>query len=350
MIHLQGSADRWDNSVYTDTRTPGATPYYTGNGSQYDPFRASAMLDLKGNVIKQLVLEHTDTVWIQIPMEQGIAYSMGVQTDADVTLSLYNRSDKLVAMSNKQQPAVICDKDVWNHIYYRAEATQTHMLKVQGLRKAKYKEQGFDPSMSSYVVHAPLHTDAKLSTGTDPNYNGSNLTYNGQYAQGEFSFSWPLPITINVRSQWTFLARTKINSKEDNLMLYMFQYNNGATSDYYWKIRAYYNLYDNQLSLVQSYVKQVNLDYPTDTQWHDFAVTYDGDNANFYIDAKLAGTIYLRSSQRDTHYFGITGKGCCSDFYIYKEIIPQQQLTTQSIKKRTAVPSGTFLLQRYPEV
>ena len=78
MIHLQGSADRWDNSVYTDTRTPGATPYYTGNGSQYDPFRASAMLDLKGNVIKQLVLDHTDTVWIQISMDQGIAYSMGV--------------------------------------------------------------------------------------------------------------------------------------------------------------------------------------------------------------------------------------------------------------------------------
>lgn len=350
MLHLQGSTDRWDNSVYTDTRTPGATPYYTGNGSQYDPFRASALFDIHGNVTKQLVLQHTDTVWIQIPMEQGIVYSMGIQAKEDITLQLYDRDQKLVAISNKQEPAVICDKDVWNHIYYIAEKTQTYMLKVIGLKKARYKEQGFDPQFSSYIVNAPLHTDAKLSTGVDPNYNGSSLTYNGKYAQGTFSFSWPLPTIINVRSQWTFLARTKINSKDDNLMLYMFQYNNGATSDYYWKIRAYYNLYDNQLSFVQSYVKQVNLDYPTDTQWHDFGVTFDGDNASFYIDTKLAGTIYLRSDQRDTKYFGITGKGCCSDFYIYKEIIPQQQLTTQSVKKRVPVPSGTFLLQRYPEV
>lgn len=349
MLHLQGSADRWDNSLYTDTRTPGATPYYIGNGSQYDPYRASALFDLQGNVRKQLILQHTDTIWIQIPMEQGIAYSMGIQTAQDVTLYLYDRDQKMVAVSNKQEPAVIFDKDVWNHICYIAEKTQTYMLKVMGLKKARYKEQGFDPQMSSYIVYAPLHDDAKLSTGVSPNYNGSSLTYNGKYAQGTFSFSWPLPTIINVRSKWTFLARIKLNSKQDNLMLYMFQYSNGATSDYYWKIRAYYNLHDNQLSFIQSYVKDVHLDYPTDTQWHDFAVTFDGDNANFYIDTKLAGTVYLSSSQRDTKYFGITGKGCCSDFYIYKQIIPQQQLTTQSVKKRVFVPSGTFLLQRYPE-
>ena len=93
MIHLQESKDRFDNSIYTETKTPGIKDY--GQGTLNNPYRWLMLQQSNPSSVGIPADLNSDSIWIQVPVQKDVQYTLAVQTSDSAFLALYDREGYL---------------------------------------------------------------------------------------------------------------------------------------------------------------------------------------------------------------------------------------------------------------
>lgn len=190
MIHLQESKDRFDNSIYTETKTPGIKDY--GQGTLNNPYRWLMLQQSNQSSVGIPADLNSDSIWIQVPVQKDVQYTMAVQTSDSAFLALYDREGYLQAACNSLKPRVVHGLGTWNYIRYRALKTQSMMLQVLSRHHQVSDSSAYYQYKEPHIIYQ--NDKYTLLDNSDSTKGNSSIVYKDvSIAQSDNSFK-PYPL------------------------------------------------------------------------------------------------------------------------------------------------------------
>lgn len=170
------------NNQFTDTKQANLVyGQYTGEGTKEHPYLWDYIFE-KSYPVKTVLLKHkSDECWIQIPLQRGIQYTIGVRCPEDAQLYLYDTASRVVARSTADKAGIVDAMYVASYFTYTPQISCYYAVHIRGTSVLDGMQLLCNPQPGHYrelnIIPAQI----------DPQpYDPNNITYK----YGIRSFVW----------------------------------------------------------------------------------------------------------------------------------------------------------------